>query len=94
MVKKSRGFRSGTRKKLRQKPSKRPAITKYLRSFKRGAKVMILPEPASQRGMPFPRYKGKVGVVVGKRGSSYLVEIVDGKKKKTIISRPEHLKKV
>jgi len=55
---------------------------------------MILPEPASQRGMPFPRYKGKVGVVVGRRGRSYLVELVDGKKKKTIISRPEHLKKV
>lgn len=94
MVKKSRGFRSGTRRKLRQKPSKRPAITKFLRAFKHGEKVMILPEPASQKGMPFPRYKGKVGVVVERRGRSYLVEIVDGKKKKTIISRPEHLKKV
>jgi len=94
MVKKSRGFRSGTRKKLRQKPSKRPAITKYLRTFKRGAKVIIFPEPASQRGMPFPRYKGKVGIVVGSRGSSYLIEIVNGKKKKIIISRPEHLRRL
>jgi len=94
MVKRSRGFRSGTRKKLRQKPSKRPAITKYLRTFKHGEKVMLMPEPASQRGMPFPRYKGKVGTVAGRRGKSYLVEIFDGKKKKTIISRPEHLKRV
>jgi large subunit ribosomal protein L21e len=94
MVKKSRGFRSGTRKKLRQKPSKRPAITKYLRTFKQGQKVMLMPEPASQKGMPFPRYKGKVGTVAVRRGKSYLVEIVNGKKKKTIISRPEHLKRV
>lgn len=94
MVKKSRGFRSGTRKKLRQKPSRRPAITNYLRIFKMGEKVMLMPEPASQKGMPFPRYKGKVGRVVEIRGKSYLVEIVDGKKKKTIISRPEHLRRV
>ncbi len=94
MVKKSRGFRSGTRKKLRQKPSRRPAITKYLRTFRAGEKVMLMPEPASQKGMPFPRYKGKVGRVVEIRGKSYLVEIVDGKKKKKIISRPEHLKRV
>ena len=94
MVKKSRGFRSGTRKKLRQKPSRRPAITKYLRTFRVGEKVMLMPEPASQKGMPFPRYKGKVGSVVEMRGKSYLVEIVDGKKKKKIISRPEHLKRV
>lgn len=94
MVKKSRGFRSGTRKKLRQKPSKRPSITKFLRIFKKGQRVILLPEPASQKGMPFPRYKGRTGRVVGKRGKSYLIEIVDGKKKKTIISRPEHLKRV
>ena len=94
MVKRSRGFRSGTRRKLRQKPSRRPAITKYLRIFRIGEKVTIFQEPASQKGMPFPRYKGKVGSVVEMRGKSYLVEIVDGKKKKKIISRPEHLKRV
>ena len=93
MVKKSRGFRSGTRKKLRQRPSNRPAITKFLRTFKRDEKVIISPEPASQKGMPFPRYKGEVGKIIGTRGKSYLVEIIDGKKKKTIISRPEHLKR-
>lgn len=93
MVKKSRGFRSGTRKKLRQKPYKRPAITKFLRTFKNGEMVVIHPEPSSQKGMPFPRYNGKVGEIMKRRGRSYLVELTDGKKKKTIISRPEHLKK-
>lgn len=94
MVRKSRGFRSGTRKKLRQKPKERPAITKFLQDFDSGDKVLISPEPASQRGMPFPRYKGAVGIVVGKRGHGYIVEVADGKMKKTIISKPEHLRRV
>lgn len=92
MVKKSRGPRRGTRKKLRQKPSRRPVITKFLRTFKNGDRVVIYPEPSSHKGMPFPRYKGRIGTIIGRRGESYLVEIVNGKKKKTIISRPEHLK--
>ena len=55
---------------------------------------MIYPEPSSQKGMPFIRYKGRVGKVAGIRGKSYLVEIFDGNKKKTLISKPEHLRKV
>ena len=94
MVKKSRGFRHGTRKSLRQKPSERPAITKFLKKFKENDKVMLANEPSSQKGMPFPRYMGRVGKIVGKRGKGYLVEIVLGSKKKTIISRTEHLKKM
>ena len=94
MVKKSRGFRSGTRKKLRKRKSKRPTITKFLRKFKAGDKVMIAQEPTSQKGMPFSRFKGRVARVVKARGKSYVLELKDGKKKKTVISRPEHLKKI
>jgi len=93
MVKKSRGMRSGTRKKLRQKPSQRPSINKFLQIFEVGEDVVISPEPSSQKGMPFPRFIGRTGVVIGSRGRSYLIEIMDGKKKKMIISKPEHLKK-
>ncbi len=92
MVKKSKGFRSGTRKKLKQKA--RPAITKFLEEFKIGEKVIILQEPSSQRGMPHPRFKGKIGKVIEKRGKSYIVEIIDGNKVKKVISRPEHLRLV
>jgi large subunit ribosomal protein L21e len=90
MVKKSRGFRSGTRKKLEQK--RRPLMTSFLREFSVDERVVILPEPSSSKGMPFPRFKGKVGKVVGKRGRSYVVEFYDGKKKKRVTARPEHLK--
>ncbi len=94
MVKKSRGFRSGTRKKLSKRKRKRVAVTMFLQKFKVGEKAMIVQEPSSQRGMPFPRFKGKVAKVVASRGKSYILELKDGKKKKFIISRPEHLKKM
>jgi large subunit ribosomal protein L21e len=94
MVKKSRGFRSGTRKKLIQKVTYRPPVTKFLREFKEGQSVVIKPEPSSHRGMPFHRFKGKVGKVIGRRGWSYIVEVIDGNKVKKIISRPEHLEAI
>jgi large subunit ribosomal protein L21e len=93
MVRSSRGFRAGTRKKLGQK-LKRPTITKFLEKFKIGQRVIIILEPSSQRGMPHPRFKGKMGKIVGKRGKSYIVEIKDINKTKKLISRPEHLKNI
>lgn len=95
MVKKSRGFRSRTRRKLRKKVrEKRLRVTKYLQEFKEGDRVCIKIEPASHKGMPHPRYVGKIGIVKGRRGRAYIIEIRNGGKVKTIISRPEHLKMV
>jgi len=92
MVQKYRGFRSKTRRKLKQKPAYRPAITKFLQEFRKNQKVTIVQEPASQKGMPHPRFKGEFGRIIEKRGNSYVIEIKDGNKTKKIISRPEHLK--
>ncbi|HDH91522.1 MAG TPA: 50S ribosomal protein L21e [Candidatus Aenigmarchaeota archaeon] len=90
MVKKSRGFRTRTRKKLKAK-IRRKGITRYLKEFSVGDKVVIKIDPSSHKGMPFPRFKGKVGRIVGKRGRSFIVEIRNGEKLKKVISRPEHL---
>lgn len=92
MVRKSKGFRFGTRNKLKQRV--RPVITKFLQDFTIGQNVVITLEPSSHKGMPFPRFKGKMGKIVEKRGNSYIVEIKDGNKLKQIISRPEHLKAI
>lgn len=94
MVKKSKGFRSRTRKRLKQKVGFRPSITKFLQEFNINQNVIILPEPSSQKGMPSPRFKGKIGKVIGRQGKAYIVEIVNGNKVKRIISRPEHLKAI
>jgi large subunit ribosomal protein L21e len=92
MVKKSHGFRARTRKELRQKVGMRPTITMYMQEFKKNQKVIIIQEPSSHKGMPHPRFKGKVGRILERRGSSYILEIDDGGSTKKIISRPEHLR--
>lgn len=94
MTKKSRGFRAKTRFKIRQKPAYRPPITKFLKEFKKNQTVVIIQEPASQKGMPHPRFKGKTGTIIEKRGKSYIIAILDGNKAKKIIARPEHLKAI
>ena len=92
MVQKSKGPRKRTRYLLRTR-GKTP-ITRYLQEFEIGSKVLIRPVPSSHKGMPFRRFIGRVGVVVEKIGKSYIVRIKDGKKEKSVISRPEHLKAV
>jgi len=94
MTRKSRGFRSGTRKKLTQKPGYRPPITKFLQEFRKNQAVVILQEPSSQSGMPHPRFKGKMGKIIGKQGKAYIIEISDGNKVKKLIAKPEHLKAI
>ena len=92
MSDKSHGPRLKTRKIFGQPAGYRPTITKFLQEFANGQKVVIKQEPSSHKGMPFRRFRGEMGTIVGKRGKAYIVEINDGDKVKKIISRPEHLK--
>ncbi|MCD6403487.1 MAG: 50S ribosomal protein L21e [Candidatus Aenigmarchaeota archaeon] len=94
MVVKSAGFRRRTRRVLKKELRHKFKPNDYLKVFKVGERVAIEPNPSSHKGMPHRRFRGKVGVVVGKRGDAYLIELEDGGKKKTIISNPEHLKLV
>ncbi len=94
MVKKSKGPRARTRRLLRKRTKEKSPITRYLQEFKIGARVLIKPDPSSQKGMPFKRFFGRVGTVINKRGRSYIIRIKDGGKEKEIISRPEHLRPV
>ncbi|MFH0890238.1 MAG: 50S ribosomal protein L21e [Candidatus Aenigmatarchaeota archaeon] len=92
MVTRSHGVMWGTRKKLK-KSSKTP-ITRYLQVFERGDTVVVLPDSASNGGMPFPRFKGMAGKISGKRGDGYIVDVMDGNKRKILAVKPEHLKKL
>jgi large subunit ribosomal protein L21e len=92
-MKRSKGSRHKTRYKLRKTPRTRGIIpvTKMLKEFDVGEKVHISIEPSVQKGQPHPRFHGRTGTVIGKRGRSYLVEVRDGKAKKVVISAPVHL---
>ena len=88
MVKRTGGPRKKTRHKLQKKPRTRGKIKirKILDTFKAGERVRILQEPGAQRGMPHPRFKNLIGVVIKKQGDAYIISIKDGNKEKKVIS--------
>jgi large subunit ribosomal protein L21e len=94
MVRASRGLRTGTRRKLRKGSRAKFTITPRLRVFNERDMVIVRPDPSSHKGMPHIRMLGAAGVVIGKRGSAYIVEVKVGNSNKTITARPEHLRPV
>ena len=93
-MKSSKGFRSGTRKKLRKKKRAKFKTEKFMKRFKIDQRVVIKQDPSSHKGMPHPRFKGMIGVVKEKRGEAYVVGIKLGNLEKSVIARPEHLKPI
>lgn len=92
MTRATKGFRAATRKKLKAGVRAKFKPEKFLKEFKPGDKVIIKPDPSVQKGLPFPRFKGMVGIVDSKRGSAYIITVRVGNKLKYVIARAEHLK--
>ncbi|AEG19294.1 50S ribosomal protein L21e [Methanobacterium paludis] len=94
MVKRSKGFRSKTRFKLKKsiRPVRANNITKRIQIFNEDDLVHIIIDPSIQKGQPHPRFHGQTGRVANRRGRAYIVQINDGNKAKKLIIRPEHLK--
>ncbi|MEM0007239.1 MAG: 50S ribosomal protein L21e [Candidatus Bathyarchaeia archaeon] len=92
-MRKSKGYRSKTRRLLRKDPRERGKmrLSKLLHEYQPGNSVVIKIDPSVQKGMPHRRYHGKVGKIVGVRGKSYIVSVTQGDAVKEIIVRPEHL---
>jgi len=92
-MKASKGTRTKTRKLLQKKPRHRglSPITKAFQQFEAGEKVNIVIDPSVHKGMPFSRFHGQTGVIVGPRGAAYEVEVKEGDKIKMVVARPEHL---
>ncbi len=89
----SKGYRAGTRhlltKGVREKGKIR--VSKLLREYEPGSRVVIKTDPAMQKGMPHRRFYGHTGTIILKRGRSYVVDVSQGDSMKRIIVRPEHL---
>jgi len=94
MAYKNKGPRSGTRYKFQKKIRGMPKVNNMMKTFNIGDKVVVKPDSGVHIGLPYHRFQGNIGSIIGKRGRSYLVSIKDGKKLKTLISHPVHLKKV
>jgi large subunit ribosomal protein L21e len=89
----SKGYRAGTRRLLKKETRERGKLrlSKLLYEYQPGNQVVIKIDPSVQKGMPHRRYHGRVGVVIDKRGRSYVVSVSQGEAVKEIIVRPEHL---
>jgi large subunit ribosomal protein L21e len=92
-MRRSKGIKSGTRYKLKKgvRTKGKLSIFKTLAEFAVGDRVHIVIDPGVQKGMPYPRFHGKTGTVIEKRGRAYLVEISENNARKTVICAPAHL---
>ena len=87
----------GMRKKSRDKLSRtvrargKSSVVRAIQEFETGAMVHVIIDPSIHKGMPHPRFHGKTGEVVGKRGRAFVLKVTDGNATKTLITLPEHL---
>ena len=89
MVRKSYGKMRGTKKRLTMKS--KPTVNRFLTVFELGDVVHIDMLPPE---IPHPKFHGRTGKILNKRGRGYEVEVGDLNAKKKIYLKPEHLKKV
>ena len=67
-------------------------VSKAVQDFEVGQKVHIDIDPSVHKGMPYRRFQGLTGEILGQAGRAWFVGISDGGKKKTVIARSQHLK--
>ncbi|MBT4540267.1 50S ribosomal protein L21e [Candidatus Woesearchaeota archaeon] len=84
-----RKTRAKFRKNIRQKG--KMSLTKYFQKFEEGDRIKLIAESAIQKGIYHRRFHGKSGIVTGKRGHCYKIDIKDGNKPKEVIVHPVHL---
>ena len=95
MVDRIGGMRRKTRGKLKKNVSSKGKISlrNYLQKLQTGDKVILIAEPAVQKGMYHPRFHGKQGIVSKSVGSCYEVQVKDYTKEKIVVVHPVHLRK-
>ena len=93
MVKSSKGFRSRSRGTFTKEVRERglPPVTRFLREFAVGDRVVVRIEASDPHGQPHPRYQGRTCTVVAKTGRAYRIAFLDGGKRKELVATPIHL---
>ena len=93
MVKSSKGIRSRSRGTFTKEVRERglPPVSRFLREFAVGDRVVVRIEASDPHGQPHPRYQGRTCTVVAKSGRAYRIAFLDGGKRKELIATPIHL---
>lgn len=71
----------------------KPGLSRVFREFNNGDAVTVIKEPSVESRFPL-RIHGLTGIVTGKVGSSYVVELKTKDKLKKFIVEPVHLKRI
>ncbi len=94
MSERSAGLFSGrTRHLARHHKPSRLSVADIIKNLKIGERVAIVPK-GNFKNIPHPRYRGKVGKVLERRGSAYVVELNVFRATKRLTVPALHLKKV
>ncbi len=94
MTRRSNGLFAGrTRHLARHHKPAELSVSAFIKEFKIGDKVAIVPK-GNFRNIPHPRFRGRIGTIVEKRGSAYVVNvrIMDAERK--IIVPAVHLERI
>ncbi len=94
MTRRSQGLFVGKTRHLARhhKPSSL-SVSESIKSFRAGDNVAIVPK-GNFKNIPHPRYRGKVGKVIERRGNGYVVELNIFRSVKRLTVPVLHLKKV
>ncbi len=81
------------RSRLLGRAKRKLTVPGLISSF--GINEVVSIDPQSKySGMPHPRYRGRTGRIIKKRGKSYVVRIRDGRAIKELVIPPVHLRLV
>lgn len=91
--KKARGHRAKTRAKITASKT-RATPTALLKTYEAGQTVQMVINGSVHKGMPFRRFHGLTGVVLGMRGRAIRVSVKQGNQDCELIVNPIHLKEI
>ena len=96
MAKRAHGPRQGTRSILKKGKTERSRvfINRVMHPYAEGDSGAIVLDGAQQKGMPHRRFQGKTGIITGTQGRAYVVAVSDGNANKTVVARPEDLRRL
>lgn len=86
----SKGYRRRTRALLKGRTDV-GGLSRILRDYSVGEKVVIKIDSTQVKGMPHRRFNGLVGVVTEVTGRALIIDVPVGDKVKTVISRKDHI---
>lgn len=68
-------------------------LSQYFQEFKEGERVAIIRDPAFNPAFPI-RTQGRSGVVIGQKGSAYIIKLKNGNQTNFYNIKPIHLRRL